>query len=114
MQPPVTIEAAILLALAAEPAHGLAILEQLRRCAGGHMRMAEGSIYEHLHELEQQGLTIRALPRDDRKRRGRPPIRYALTADGRIRAREHRFFLKRLLGMMPVDVDAGTTGASGG
>lgn len=103
MQPPVTIEAAILLALAAEPSHGRAILERLRRCAGGHMRMAEGSLYEHLHELERLGLTIRALPRDNRKRHGRPPIRYALTADGRLRAREHYFFLKRLLKIIPAE-----------
>lgn len=101
-QPPVTIEAALLLALAAKPGHGKALLKQLQQCAGTYpMRMAEGGVYEHLHSLEERGLAIRALPSESRRRAGRPPIRYILTLEGQLRAREHRLFLKRLLGMAP-------------
>lgn len=95
---PVTIQAAILQVLAAKPSHGLAILQTLRAYAGeGGLRMAEGSLYEHLHALEREGLTMRALSPERKRRRGRPPLLYALTPEGQLHAREHYLFLRRLI-----------------
>lgn len=98
------IQAAILLVLTGRPAHGQAILGRLRKCAGvaGEcLRVAEGGVYEHLHALEREGLAIKALPSRVEKRRGRPPVLYALTQEGKLRAREHRLFLQKLLKVAP-------------
>lgn len=46
----------LLAALRAGPAHGYAIIEELRRRSGGTFALAEGTIYPALHRLERQGL----------------------------------------------------------
>jgi len=46
----------VLAALAAGPAHGYAVIEQIRRRSGQAFDLPEGTIYPALHRLEQAGL----------------------------------------------------------
>ncbi len=46
----------LLAAVGAGPAHGYAIVEQLRDRSGGTFDLAEGTVYPALHRLEQTGL----------------------------------------------------------
>lgn len=46
----------LLAALRPGPAHGYAIIEELRRRSGGTFDLPEGTIYPALHRLERQGL----------------------------------------------------------
>ena len=46
----------VLAALAAGPAHGYAVIEEIRRRSGGAFDLPEGTIYPVLHRLEQGGL----------------------------------------------------------
>jgi PadR family transcriptional regulator, regulatory protein PadR len=46
----------LLAAVGAGPAHGYAIVEQLRQRSGGTFDLAEGTVYPALHRLEQAGL----------------------------------------------------------
>ena len=41
---------------AAGPAHGYAIIEEIKRRSGGAFDLPEGTIYPALHRLEQGGL----------------------------------------------------------
>ena len=46
----------VLAALAAGPAHGYAVIEQIRRKTGQAFDLPEGTVYPALHRLEQTGL----------------------------------------------------------
>jgi PadR family transcriptional regulator, regulatory protein PadR len=46
----------LLAAVGTGPAHGYAIVEQLRERSGGTFDLAEGTVYPALHRLEQAGL----------------------------------------------------------
>ena len=46
----------VLAALAAGPAHGYAVIEQIKRRSGQAFDLPEGTIYPALHRLEQAGL----------------------------------------------------------
>src|SRR5260370_29594229 len=46
----------VLAALAAGPAHGYAVIEEIRRRSGQAFDLPEGTIYPALHRLEQAGL----------------------------------------------------------
>ena len=46
----------LLAALRRRPAHGYAIIEELRSRSGGTFDLPEGTIYPALHRLERQGL----------------------------------------------------------
>ena len=47
----------LLLAIVADgPAHGYAIIEELKRRSGGAFDLPEGTVYPALHRLEQSGL----------------------------------------------------------
>jgi PadR family transcriptional regulator, regulatory protein PadR len=46
----------VLAALAAGPAHGYAVIEEIRRKSGEAFDLPEGTIYPVLHRLEQGGL----------------------------------------------------------
>lgn len=61
------------------PAHGYAIITELRDRSGGQFDLAEGSIYPALHRLERSGL-IASTAEVAQGRRRRV---YALTARGR-------------------------------
>jgi PadR family transcriptional regulator, regulatory protein PadR len=46
----------VLAALAGGPAHGYAVIQEIRRRSGGAFELPEGTIYPALHRLEQAGL----------------------------------------------------------
>ena len=46
----------VLAALSAEPAHGYAVIEEIKRRSGGAFDLPEGTIYPVLHRLEEAGL----------------------------------------------------------
>jgi PadR family transcriptional regulator, regulatory protein PadR len=46
----------VLAALSAGPAHGYAVIEEIRRRSGRAFDLPEGTIYPALHRLEQAGL----------------------------------------------------------
>ena len=46
----------VLAALSERPAHGYAVIEEIRRRSGQAFDLAEGTIYPALHRLEQAGL----------------------------------------------------------
>jgi transcriptional regulator len=48
----------VLAALSAGPAHGYAVIEEIRRRSGQAFDLPEGTIYPALHRLEQAGLLV--------------------------------------------------------
>jgi len=50
------LELLLLAAVRARPAHGYAIIEELRRLSGGTFDLPEGTVYPALHRLEHAGL----------------------------------------------------------
>lgn len=73
------LDAIVLAALDAGPAHGYAVIEKIRRRSHGTFDLPEGTIYPALHRLEQAGFLRSAwtAPVGGRRRRV-----YALTRDG--------------------------------
>src|SRR3954462_265311 len=72
---------------AAGPAHGYAVIQEIRRRSGGAFDLPEGTIYPALHRLEKAGLLASrwATPKGGRKRRV-----YSLTPRGRRALVTHR------------------------
>ena len=69
----------VLAALAGGPAHGYAVIEEIRRNSGQAFDLPEGTIYPALHRLEQAGLlTSRWVTADS----GRQRRVYSLTKRG--------------------------------
>ena len=50
------LDSLILAVVAAGPAHGYAIIEELKRRSGGTFALPEGTVYPALHRLERAGL----------------------------------------------------------
>jgi len=69
----------VLAALSAGPAHGYAVIEEIRRRSGGGFELPEGTIYPALHRLEQAGLLASRWVTAESGRRRRV---YALTKRG--------------------------------
>jgi transcriptional regulator len=69
----------VLAALAAGPAHGYAVIEEIRRRSGQAFDLPEGTIYPALHRLEQEGLLSSRWVTADSGRRRRV---YTLTRQG--------------------------------
>ena len=73
------LDSLILAVVAAEPAHGYAIIEELKRRSRGAFELPEGTIYPALHRLERANLLeSRWSSASGRKRRV-----YTLTRRGR-------------------------------
>src|SRR5262245_444612 len=70
----------VLAALAGGPAHGYAVIREIRRRSGGAFELPEGTVYPVLHRLEQRGLlgSRRTTGESGRERRV-----YSLTRSGR-------------------------------
>jgi len=66
-------------AWACGPAHGYAVIEEIRRRSGGAFDLPEGTIYPALHRLEQAGLLRSSWTTADSGRRRRV---YTLTRTG--------------------------------
>ena len=73
------LDSLILAVLAAEPAHGYAIMQELKTRSGGAFDLPEGTIYPALHRLEASGL----LASDWSTASGRRRRVYRLTRRGR-------------------------------
>jgi transcriptional regulator len=50
------LDALILATLQGGPAHGYAVIEELKQRSGGAFELAEGTVYPVLHRLESDGL----------------------------------------------------------
>jgi PadR family transcriptional regulator len=70
----------VLAALAGGPAHGYAVIQEIRRRSGGAFDLPEGTIYPALHRLEQGGLLSSRWTAGDSGRQRRV---YSLTRSGR-------------------------------
>jgi DNA-binding PadR family transcriptional regulator len=69
----------LLATVAAEPAHGYRIIEELKRRSGGAFDLPEGTVYPALHRLEEMGLLMSSWAAGSGRRRRV----YRLTARGR-------------------------------
>jgi len=77
----------VLAALAAGPAHGYAVIEEIRRRSGGAFDLPEGTIYPVLHRLEHAGLLAGRWVTADSGRHRRV---YAITRRGKRELGERR------------------------
>jgi DNA-binding PadR family transcriptional regulator len=50
-----TLDLLLLKIVAVDPLHGWAIAQRLRDLSGGVLQVSEGSLYQSLHKLEQEG-----------------------------------------------------------
>jgi PadR family transcriptional regulator PadR len=73
------LDGLILAVVATGPAHGYAIIEELKQRSGGAFTLPEGTVYPALHRLERAGLLASAWS-DAAGRRRRV---YRLTRSGR-------------------------------
>ena len=80
------LDSLILAVLAAEPAHGYAILQELKLRSGGAFELPEGTIYPALHRLERNGLLTSGWSSVGGRRRRV----YRLTRRGRARLEARR------------------------
>jgi len=69
--PPATFH--ILLAVADEPRHGYAIIQDVAERTGGELRLSAGTLYRSIQRMLEQGLIVepreRPAPEDDDERR---------------------------------------------
>lgn len=63
------LESLLLAVVAAEPAHGYAILQRLKLRSAGAFDLAEGTIYPALHRLERGGLLSSSWSTESGRRR---------------------------------------------
>ena len=77
----------VLAALAPGPAHGYAVIEEIKRRSGGAFDLPEGTVYPVLHRLAQAGLLEGRWITADSGRRRRV---YALTRRGERALAERR------------------------
>jgi len=82
----------VLAALAGGPAHGYAVIQQIRLRSGGAFDLPEGTIYPVLHRLEQKGLLD---SRWTKAESGRERRVYALTRSGRRALADQRAVWRR-------------------
>jgi PadR family transcriptional regulator PadR len=80
------LDALVLGALAAAPAHGYAVIVALRESSEGEFDLAEGTVYPALHRLEKRGFLAASLVEVQGRRRKV----YTLTAAGRRELGEQR------------------------
>jgi PadR family transcriptional regulator, regulatory protein PadR len=81
------LDLVLLAALATGPAHGYALIDEVRERSGGDFDLAEGSVYPALYRLEAAGLLSSSWSTASGRRRRT----YRLTRRGRTKlARERR------------------------
>jgi transcriptional regulator len=88
------LDVLVLAAIEAEPAHGYAIIQRLRRRSDDVFKLPEGTVYPALHRLERDGL-VKSRWTDASGRRRRV---YRITRSGReglaVRLLEWRTFAR--------------------
>ena len=89
------LEAVVLAALESGPAHGYAIIEEIRRRSGGVFDLPEGTIYPALHRLEEAELLRSSWATAPSGRRRRV---YAITERGAKALVERRALWQRFSG----------------
>jgi PadR family transcriptional regulator, regulatory protein PadR len=82
----------VLAALSGGPAHGYAVIQEIKRRTGQAFDLPEGTIYPALHRLEQAGLLASRWVTADSGRRRRV---YALTKSGGRALTERRAIWKQ-------------------
>ncbi|HZS30921.1 MAG TPA: helix-turn-helix transcriptional regulator [Gaiellaceae bacterium] len=80
------LDSMILAVVGTGPAHGYAVIEQLRRRSGGVFDLPEGTVYPALHRLEAEGLLTSSWATASGRRRRV----YKLTRRGRSALGERR------------------------
>ena len=85
----------VLAALAPGPAHGYAVIEEIKRRSGEAFALPEGTVYPALHRLEHAGLLSSRWVTAESGRRRRV---YALTRRGTRALREQRALWERFAG----------------
>jgi len=85
----------VLAALAAGPAHGYAVIEEIRRRSREAFALPEGTVYPALHRLEHAGLLSSRWVTAESGRRRRV---YALTRQGSRALAEQRAVWERFAG----------------
>lgn len=80
------LDSMILAVVGAGPAHGYAVIEQLKRRSGGVFDLPEGTVYPALHRLEAEGLLTSSWATANGRRRRV----YTLTRRGRSALGERR------------------------
>jgi len=94
----------ILLALADQPLHGTAVMEEVLERTDGEMRLWPGMLYGSLKELAAEGHIQEVEAPDDAPTEGGRRRFYALTADGRAALLSE---VRRLAGLVRVAADRG-------
>ena len=82
----------VLAALSAGPAHGYAVIEEIKRRSAGAFDLPEGTVYPVLHRLEQAGLLASRWVTAESGRRRRV---YAMTRRGERALAEQRAVWER-------------------
>src|SRR5207248_8635084 len=82
----------VLAALSGGPAHGYAVIREIRRRSGGAFDLPEGTIYPALHRLERSGLLS---SRWTTAESGRQRRVYSLTRGGRAALADQRAVWRR-------------------
>jgi transcriptional regulator len=82
----------VLAALSSGPAHGYAVIQEIRRRSGGAFELPEGTVYPVLHRLEQAGLLGSRWTASDSGRQRRV---YSLTRSGHRALADHRAVWQR-------------------
>jgi PadR family transcriptional regulator, regulatory protein PadR len=85
----------VLAALAPGPAHGYAVIEEIKRRSGEAFELPEGTVYPALHRLEHAGLLSSRWVTAESGRRRRV---YALTRQGSRALAEQRAVWERFAG----------------
>jgi PadR family transcriptional regulator, regulatory protein PadR len=82
----------VLAALSAGPAHGYAVIEEIRNRSGQAFDLPEGTVYPALHRLEEAGLLSSRWVTAESGRRRRV---YALTRRGERALDDHRVIWRK-------------------
>lgn len=82
----------VLAALSGGPAHGYAVIQEIRRRSGGAFDLPEGTIYPVLHRLEQTDLLSSKWTTAESGRKRRV---YSLTKRGQRALADHRAVWRR-------------------
>jgi DNA-binding PadR family transcriptional regulator len=92
----------LLAILSAGPAHGYAMIEELRRRSRGAFDLPEGPVYPALHRLEDEGLLTSDWSTDGSRRRRV----YALTRRGHAHLRARRDAWREFAGAVETVLEA--------